>query len=174
MLLFALLATNVAIADPGTDEGKWYTLHAQATLLPQYHPAFAAKYSGTNSLTAASDLRVSFTATVYAGLHAWKGGELYFNPESTAGSGISDTHGVAGYTNGEIYRVDSPSPKFYPSRFFLRQTFGLGGPREDVPDGPNVIAGKRDVSRVTITAGKFSLNDVLDSNTYAHDPHLSS
>jgi high affinity Mn2+ porin len=164
VVLIGVLAASLA---PGEE---WYSLHAQATLLPQGHPAFAAKYSGTNSLSPNADLRVSITSTLFAGLRVWKGGELYFNPEATAGSGISDTHGIAGYTNAEIYRVDSPSPKFYPSRFFLRQTFGLGGPQEDVPGGPNVIAGKRDISRLTITAGRFSLNDVFDSNAYAHDP----
>ena len=57
------------------------------------------------------------------------------------------------------------------SHFFVRQTIGLGGEQEDVPDGPFTLPGKRDVSRLTITAGRLNMADIFDNNTYNHDPH---
>jgi len=32
------------------------------------------------------------------------------------------------------------------------------------------MAGKRDVSRVTVQVGKFAVHDVFDNNAYAMDP----
>ena len=57
------------------------------------------------------------------------------------------------------------------AHLFIRQTFGLGGEQEDVPDGPFTLAGKQDISRLTFTVGRFSPTDICDNNTYAHDPH---
>ena len=53
---------------------------------------------------------------------------------------------------------------------FLRHTFGLGGEQETVEDGPNQLPGKQDISRITLVAGKVSVIDYFDNNTYAHDP----
>ena len=78
--------------------------------------------------------------------------------------------GIAEFTNGEIYRVGDPTPRAYISRLFLRQTFGLGGESEWLDDDQNQLAGKVDVSRITLTAGKFSLDDMFDNNTYSHEP----
>jgi high affinity Mn2+ porin len=47
----------------------------------------------------------------------------------------------------------------------------LGGEQEDVPDDFLTLAGKQDISRLTVTLGRFSPLDVTDHNTYAQDPH---
>jgi high affinity Mn2+ porin len=39
-----------------------------------------------------------------------------------------------------------------------------------VADGPNQLAGKRDIDRVTLVAGRFAIGDFFDGNAYAHDP----
>jgi hypothetical protein len=31
-------------------------------------------------------------------------------------------------------------------------------------DGPNQLAGKQDISRITVTAGKFQVTDLFDNN----------
>jgi high affinity Mn2+ porin len=49
----------------------------------------------------------------------------------------------------------------------VRQAFGLGG-EEPIADGPNQIAGKQDVSRITVTAGRFSVIDIFNGNSYLH------
>jgi high affinity Mn2+ porin len=46
----------------------------------------------------------------------------------------------------------------------------LGGEQEDVADGPNQLAGKRDIDRVTLVVGRFAMGDFFDNNAYAHDP----
>jgi high affinity Mn2+ porin len=57
------------------------------------------------------------------------------------------------------------------ARLFIRQTFSLGGEQEDVPDGQLTLADKEDVSRLTVTVGRFTPTDLFDHNTYASDAH---
>jgi high affinity Mn2+ porin len=45
--------------------------------------------------------------------------------------------------------------------------------RREVEDGLNSIAGRRDISRITVTAGKFAAPDIFDDNRYAHDPRTT-
>ena len=51
------------------------------------------------------------------------------------------------------------------SHFFVRQTFGLGGEQEDVPDGPFTLPGKQDVSRLTITVGRLNHGGAFSTRT---------
>jgi high affinity Mn2+ porin len=111
----------------------------------------------------------SFTSTFYVGRRLWNGAGIYINPEVLAGEGLSSTLGIAGFPNGEIYRVDNPTPKTSLSRLFLRQTWGLGGAGEFVASGPNRIPEELLASRIILTVGKFSLVDLFDDNAYSHD-----
>ncbi len=147
-----------------------WSLHGQATAVPQYHPPIKAPYSGTNSLSSQAETRVSITSTLFLGRRLWTGGEVFLNPEITGGSGFSVTRGLAAFPNGEIYRVDSADPRVYLSRFFLRQNFNFGGGQEAVETGANQLAKSQDIHRLTLTVGKLSLNDVFDANAYSHDP----
>ena len=61
-------------------------------------------------------------------------------------------------------------PKFRPQRYYLRQTFGLGGEQEDLPDAANQLPGKRDIDRITVIVGRFAVGDFFDGNAYAKDP----
>ena len=56
------------------------------------------------------------------------------------------------------------------ARLFIRQTIGLGGEQETVEDDQLQLAGKQDVSRLTLTLGKLSAKDIFDNNAYANDP----
>src|SRR5262249_50584333 len=67
-------------------------------------------------------------------------------------------------------RVGTVEPTPYIARLYLRQTVGFGGEQEQVEDTANQIAGKRDVDRLTFTLGKFSVTDLVDDNSYSHDP----
>ena len=78
--------------------------------------------------------------------------------------------GVAGFPNGEITRVGVVAPTPYFARLYYQHTIGFGGEQEKVEDGPNLVAGMRDVDRLTITVGKFSATDIVDDNRYSHDP----
>jgi high affinity Mn2+ porin len=150
-----------------------FSLHSQSTSITQEHGrASAPNYStpSSNTLSAEEETRTSFTATLFTGAKIFNGSEIYFNPEAQAGSGLSQTHGVAGFPNGEIYRVDSPDLKFNLSRLYLKQIIDLGDERESIADDINQVATTYAVQRLTVVAGKFALNDFFDNNRYSHDP----
>jgi high affinity Mn2+ porin len=56
------------------------------------------------------------------------------------------------------------------ARMYLKQTFGLGGEQETVADGPNQLATKQDISRVSVTVGKFAVTDFFNVNAYSGEP----
>ncbi|HEX7922904.1 MAG TPA: carbohydrate porin [Bradyrhizobium sp.] len=151
------------------DSSDW-SVHGQTTLIGQGYPSFRAPYSGTNSLPGAGQVQQTWTTTAFLGVRLWEGGELYFNPETAQGFGLNGTLGLAGFPNGEAQKAGAEYPRIRPQRYYLKQTFGLGGEQEDVPDGPNQIAGKRDIDRVTVVVGRFAVGDFFDGNSYAKDP----
>jgi high affinity Mn2+ porin len=153
------------------DSAEVWSFHYQFTGIAQYHGSFHADYSGQNSLSSEPESPFSVTSTLYLGVRLWEGGELYVNPEMSGGSGFSLTRGVAGFPNGEVYRVDDVKPKVFLARAFLRQRFRLSDSHvESLVSDLNQIAGEVPSSRLDVTAGKFSLTDVFDDNVYSHDP----
>lgn len=151
------------------DSSDW-SVHGQTTLIGQGYPSFRAPYGGTNSLPGAGQVQQTWTTTAFLGVRLWEGGELYFNPETAQGFGLNGTLGLAGFPNGEAQKAGAEYPRIRPQRYYFKQTFGLGGEQEDVPDGPNQIAGKRDIDRVTVVVGRFAVGDFFDGNSYAKDP----
>ncbi|MCJ2036306.1 carbohydrate porin [Methylobacterium sp. J-068] len=155
----------------GNDLDQRFSLHGQTTFVAQGVPGFRAPYTGPASLIG-HQVQSTTTATAFLGLKLLEGTELYYNPEFSQGFGLSRTLGVAGFVNGEAQKAGAPFPKLRSNRYFVRQTFGLGGETEDVPDGPNQVATRRDIERITVVAGKFALGDYFDGNVYAHDPRV--
>jgi high affinity Mn2+ porin len=149
--------------------GNW-NVHAQTTFIDQAYPSFRSPYVGQNSLPGTGQGRETWTTTAFLGWRAWDGGEIYFNPEGDQGFGFAASHGLAGFSNGEAQKGGSELPRVRAMRYFLRQTFGLGGEQEDVADGANQLAGKRDIDRITLTIGRIAVGDIFDANAYAHDP----
>ena len=158
---------------PSPDEAapETYAVHGQATNVWQYHPAFySAIPRGPNSLDAGSRGNETLSVTVFGGVRLWQGAEAWINPEIDQGFGLSNTLGVAGFTSGEAYKVGQRDPYWKLPRLFLRQTIDLGGDTETVEPDINVLGGTHTTDRLVITAGKFSVVDVFDTNKYAHDP----
>ncbi len=108
--------------------------------------------------------------TAFAGVRLWQGGEFYFDPELAQGFGLNSTLGIAGFPNGEAQKAGAAEPKFRAQRYYLKQTWGLGGEQEDVADAANQLPGKRDIDRITLIVGRFAVGDFFDNNSYAHDP----
>jgi len=152
------------------DEFGAYNFHAQTTYLTQGHSTFNALYSGNNSLLSSENAQTSETLTFALGVSLGTAGEFYIDPELTGGSGLSKTLGVAGYPNGEIYRVDNPTPVWNVARFFWKKVLGQGGEQEVVTDQMNQLAKSYDLNRSTLILGKFALNDFFDENSLSHDP----
>lgn len=151
-----------------SDLDKW-SLHGQSTLILQGTTPFHAAYSGANSLDPAGQIRDTWSVTGYFGYKPWQGTEIYFNPEPFQGFGLSATHGLGDFTNLEAQKAGFDYPHYNTARAFVRQTFDFGGEQEDLEDGQNQVASKVDVSRLTITAGKFAIPDLFDNNSYDHD-----
>jgi high affinity Mn2+ porin len=153
------------------DPSSW-NVHGQLTFIEQGYPAFRSPYQGPNSLTGANQIQNTTSATAYLGYRPRDGTEIYVNPELMQGFGLDNTLGVAGFPNGEAQKSNFPMPRMDIARVFVRQTFGLGGEQETIEDGPNQLAGKQDISRITVTAGRFAVLDIFDGNTYSHDPRV--
>ena len=152
------------------DGFEWYSLHGQFTNVTQYHPPFTAPFSGTNSLNPGHRGAETMDATVFAGFRLADGLEFYANPEIDQGFGLSDTHGVAGFPNGEAYKLGASLPYARLQRAFFRWTVGLGGASETVAPEANQLGGTRRADNLVVTVGKFAVPDIFDTNIYAHDP----
>jgi high affinity Mn2+ porin len=151
-------------------ESDVWSVHAQTTFLPQGYPAIRSPYAGPDSLPGGGQLQSTWTTTAFLGARLWDGGEAYLNPELAQGFGINGTLGLAGFPNGEAQKAGAPFPRLRAQRYFFKQTFGLGGEQEEVPDALNQLAGKRDIDRITLVVGRFAVGDYFDNNAYAHDP----
>lgn len=167
-------ADTAEIAKPETAaqsaEPESWNVHGQLTFVKQYHPSFTSPYQGANSLTPGRNGEETTDATLFLGVRLWHGAAFYVNPEIDQGFGLSDTLGVAGFPSGAAYKVGQSKPYFRLQRAFLRQRFDLGGEMQTIAPGANELGGAQAVDNVTVTAGKFSVTDIFDTNTYAHDP----
>src|SRR5215831_12402886 len=162
-------SAGATIGDHVTAPGAW-SLHGQLTLIEQYHPAFHSLVRGTNSLDPGSRGDETVTGDLYAGIRLWRGGEAYAGLEVDQGFGFSNTTGLAGFSNGEGSKVGMALPYARLQRLFFRQTFDLGGEEQEIGSGANQIAGARTADNLILTAGKFTVTDMFDTNAYAHDP----
>ena len=170
---FAQPATLPAAEKPKVDEPtapEDYSLHFQATAVPQGYPGFTSPYRGPNSIERFGQIRISYSTTLYLGAKLWQGAEIYADPEVAAGRAISRGVGMAGFPNGEGTKVENSNATLYLARAFYRQTIGFGGEKETIAADQNQLAASYDVRRLTLTVGKQSAPDLFDNNAYSHDP----
>jgi high affinity Mn2+ porin len=164
-------ANSVTNNSPDIDrasEQSW-NWHVQNTVVVQYHPGFPSRYSGFNSLSSANEVKETVSLDLLVGVRLWQGAEFHVDGLMWQGFGLTDTRGVDGFPNGEAFRLGTEVPNVNLTRVFIRQTIGLGGEQEDVEDDQFQLAGKRDISRVTLTLGRMSSKDIFDNNAYAND-----
>ena len=149
-----------------------FNFHYQTTFVPQYN--FKAKkplsYATANTFGTTNDQATTITATGFWGWRWGKNTDIYFNPEVAGGKGLNKALGVAGFCNGESFRVGNPAPAFYVARAYINHYFPLSKKREDLEDDVNIVKGSRPAKYIRIVAGKFSVADYFDCNTYSHDP----
>ncbi|HKB58982.1 MAG TPA: carbohydrate porin [Gallionellaceae bacterium] len=159
-----------ARADDGAPPEDW-NAKFQSTYIWQHQPSFNALYSGINSLPTHAADAYTFSFTAAFGKRLWDGAEAYFDPEAIQGAPLSpNLVGFGGFYNGELTRVSGAHLTIYRARLFIRQTWGQGGGREDVPSAMNQLGGAVDRNRIVLTAGNFAVLDIFDNNRYAHDP----
>jgi len=147
-----------------------FSIHAQTTVITQYKPAFRAKYTGQNSLVPREEAQRSITATFFLGAKLWKGASIFMNPEIGGGSGLSSSLGVGASTNGETYRVSTPSPAFELARLFFRQIISLNKETAFNESDLNRLGGRMPTEFFSIILGKICMSDFFDNNKYSHEP----
>ena len=149
-----------------------WNVHGQLTYVEQVHPAFSARYSGTNSLSASSAASQTTDATLFGGIRLGQGAALYVNPEFDQGFGLDNTLGMADFPSGAAYKVGALRPYFRLPRLFVRLTAPTGttATESTAPSAANQLAQSVPDDNLTLTIGKFSVPDIFDANRYAHDP----
>lgn len=168
---FLVFVTGLpALAEDNVLVPESWALHGQATFTDQYHPAFRSPYRGANSLDPGSRGNETFDATLFAGVSPWRGGEAWANVEVDQGFGLSNTVGAAAFPSAEAYKVGKAEPYGRLQRLFFRQTFDLGGDAQSVEGAANQLGGAHTADNLVLTFGKFSVTDIFDTNSYAHDP----
>ena len=173
LLLFILLLTAIKFTFAqvqDTAKADRYSFHFQETTITQDKPGFYAPYSGMNSLSPNAETATSITTTLFGAARLWKGAEAFFNPELSGGSGLSKTTGVAGFPNGETFRVNSVEPEIYIARLYFKQTFEWGTEKDTIQNDANVLGGIKSKRYFSVAAGKFSMADFFDGNNFSHDP----
>jgi len=160
---------DLSIGEPG--ETQTWNWHIQNTDIVNSDPGFPAKYSGPNSLNRTGNTKETVSADLFAGVRLWRGAEAHVDGLTWQGLGLSTTHGIESFPDGDAYKAGTKTPNLMFARLFLRQTIGFGGEHEETPDGQLTLAGRQDISRLTFTVGRFTPLDIMDHNTYAQDPH---
>ena len=154
VLFYAALFTSTRIyGQEESDSASNLTLHFQQTVIVQNHDKFHSPYSGTNSLDANESAALTVTSTlfVHGSLNKWIDAEL--DPELAGGKGLSSSTGVAGFPNGEAYRVSDVAPAIELDRAYLHKAIQIDSARQ-----------------IDVVAGKFSLADYFDVNAYSNSP----
>jgi high affinity Mn2+ porin len=171
IFIYGLSFTGKVLAQDALLRDSGWNFHFQFTGIIQYNPEFHAPYSGQNSFQPKAARAFSVTTTAYIGRKLWSGASLYFNPEMSGGAGLSSTLGIAGFPNGETFRIGEASPVVYVARFFLRQQINLDKDHFDtLYDGINQFRERVSQKRFTINIGKFGIADFFDGNSVSHDP----
>lgn len=150
---------------------KWH-LHFQVTGISQSHSGFNAKYSGPNSLISSRENgKLSLTSTLFTGLKLSARTAFYADMEIAGGQGLSAAKGIAGFTNGETFRISTTAPVLYMARYYLKHVIPLGHTEyNQVESDQHQLASKIPDRRIEIMFGKGCLSDYFDLNSYSHDP----
>jgi high affinity Mn2+ porin len=156
--------------DAGAADNDRVNLHAQWTFTTQGYPAIRSPFQGANSLPGNGQVEETNDVTLYGGLRLWQGAELWVNPEIDQGFGLGNTHGVAGFPSGESFKLGASYPYARVQRYFIRQTFNLGGESQDVAADINQFSGVQTANRLVLTFGKLGIPDIFDTNKYANNP----
>ena len=152
---------------------RW-NAYGQFTYISSWKDAFPASYTNlngsTNSLLPGGERSYSGTATLYLGLKAWNGGEVYFVPDLISTRALSELKGLGGaIQNFELQKGSSETPIYFTSRLFYKQVWGFGGDRIQLDSNPMQLGTTVDSRRLVVRVGKFSVLDFFDKNSYSGD-----
>jgi high affinity Mn2+ porin len=149
-----------------------FWVSGQMNFIFQAHPEFHARYTGTNSLLPNYEKATSRVLTVYTGLRINGTTELLGDAEETGGSALSQSLGIAGFSNLDAVRNTSLSKAPYLARAIFHKVIPLGGKRIENERGPTSTFNELPERRIDIRAGKFCTVDFFDVNSVGSDSHF--
>ncbi|MEO6953328.1 MAG: carbohydrate porin [Polyangia bacterium] len=155
-------------------EHERWNVYGQFTWISSFKLPFHAAYTNLNGSTGSLSNRFehSFTGTLtaFAGVRLWRGAEVYYVPEVIMERPLSNLKGLGGaIQNFELQKTGGITPKIYQSRFYLKQTFDLGGTTSQRISDPQQLQVKVKSRRLVFTFGNYSVLDVLDKNSVSGD-----
>lgn len=160
---------------PHSETSRWW-LSGQINIIGQGHGDFPALYSGRNSLNPNGEIRASRIFTLYTAARLTSRSDVVFDLEEASGNGISNSLGLAGYSNIDVVRVPGQGTPLsmapYLARAIFRYVFPLSQETEDAEPGPLGVLNSLPARRLEFRAGKFALADFLDVNEVGSDSHL--
>jgi high affinity Mn2+ porin len=160
--------TPIIETENGGEHQNW-AIHFDAVEVIQGQPGFHSPYEGPQSLFPNDNFRQTSDVDLSFAFRVWPGGEIYFNPEYYQGFGFAEAHGLAAFSNAQAYKTGQFRGDFNIPHIFLRQVWGFGGEQEQLDADTLQLAGKVDISRLTLQVGRFAAPDLFDNNDYAHD-----
>jgi high affinity Mn2+ porin len=170
VILACLFCEPLLAQDSVSSLDKIWDIHFQSTLVGQGALPFPAEYSGANSLEPHGEVKDTFSFDATGNVRLWHGGEFSADVLVWQGYGLSKTTGLAGFPNGEAYRLGKKFPDAMVARAYLREAISLGG-EEDANAGQKADSdGLQRGQRLILTVGHFPVTDVFDKNAYANDP----
>ncbi|HXZ42994.1 MAG TPA: carbohydrate porin [Terriglobales bacterium] len=153
-----------------------FWLSGQANIIFQAHPAFHALYSGKNSFGPNFEHATSRIFTLYTGVRLNNSTELLVDVEDASGFGMSNSLGLAGYTNLDVVRIPgegSPlSTAPYLARGMIHKVFALSKDKVENERNPFSLFDELPRRRLEVRLGKFDLVDFFDQNSVGSDTHF--
>lgn len=152
-----------------------FWLSGQANIILQWHPAFPAKYSGPNSLSATAQSATSRVFTIYTGYELTSTSQVFLDIEDSTGPGIGNAVGLAGYTNLDVVRTAAGVPLShapYLARLLFRQIVPLSKATTEAERGFLNLSSVLPKRRLEFWVGKLTIPDFFDTNGPGSDSHL--
>jgi hypothetical protein len=151
-------------------------LSGQANIIFQAHPSFPALYSGPHSFRSDFEHATSRIFTLYTGIRLNDSTEILVDIEDASGFGMSNSLGLAGYTNIDVVRIPgegSPlSTAPYLARGMIHKVFALSKDKVENERNPLSLFDELPRRRLELRFGKFTLPDFEDQNAVGSDSHF--
>ena len=161
---------------PHFGDASPFWVSGQINVIFQTHPGFHADYNGKNSFGPNYQKATSRIYTLYTGLRLNHSTEVLADFEEASGQGMSNSLGLAGYSNLDVVRIPgegSPlSEAPYLARVEVHEVIALSHKKVDGARGPMSTFSQLPERRLEIHAGALDTVDFFDQNSVGSDSHF--
>lgn len=160
-------------AIPSQPESIWdrIWISGQANFIRQQHGSFPTAYSGPNSFSNLAEHDTSRVLTLYTGFQRTNHLEFLLDVESAGGTGLSNTLGLAGFTNVDVVRNPTLGAAPYVGRVMIHYVLPLSKESAESERNAFSLFPRLPVRRLELRAGKMSTVDFFDQNSVGSDSH---